>query len=606
VGHSRLKSLIAGFPEEPGIYKMFDLSNTLLYIGKAINLRKRVRSYFSKDHGNDLKTAALVSHIHHIETIVTISEKEALILENQLIKHFQPHYNINLKDDKTYPYIKITSNEAFPRILITRRKEKDGAEYFGPYPSLGSSKGLKKLLYHLFPLRDCTQRIDLTKKQPKCINLDLGTCIGPCIFKEKKAEYDDLVSSLKLMLKGKDKTLVRRLQKQMARQSKERDFENAAITRDKLKKVEALSTRQTVDTSLTHCLHILGAFQSSTAYYLIIHVVMEGKLLYQHGLYTNQTETLSLNEFITQSTLRFYQDPADHPNEILCAKEFKPELLELGTLLGTTAPKITVPIRGKKLQMVYQATRNAKLSALRLAKDAAIAGPTIDDAMESLKRNLSLKSLPSRIIGFDISHYYGNQIVASAVYFEEGKPKKAMYRQFKIKSLTGGKSNDPAAIYEVVLRRIERAARELEMLPELCLIDGGIAQVNAASDALRSLLLPAPITCVGLAKKQEELYLPGRNDPISLSRRDPGLQLLQRVRDEAHRFALRYQKQRRTSQTKESQLSSIAGIGPDKQDALYRAFKSVDKIKATSPQELAKIKGIGLNLAKKILDVLNA
>jgi excinuclease ABC subunit C len=593
-----LKEQLKSIPDDPGIYQFLDESDRIIYIGKAKNLKKRVSSYFlKKDPRFDIKTIVLAAQIRNIKTIVTQSENEALVLENQLIKHHQPKYNIALKDDKTYPYIRITTEDPFPRILITRQKisRSNGSTYFGPYPTIGSSKYLLRLLYELFPLRDCTQSISLTTKQPKCINLDIGKCIGPCVIKDSKPTYDTHVNELKLLLSGKNKALIKTLKLDMETAANSLQFEKAAQLRDRLQKIAKLSERQHVDIPSDKTYHVIASYDNEDFYYLLVQHIIEGKLLYQNGFFLDKKDVETEDTFIAQGLLNFYENPSTIPDEIICTARVSSHLD------GSFIP-IICPQKGQKHTLLDTALRNAKLATIKLSRDQVMlsgASRQVTDTLKQLQSDLSLKQLPIRIIGFDISHLQGEGIVASAVMFENGLPKKSQYRHFKIRSVEGT-SNDYESMYEVVLRKLSRLLLENDTMPHLLLIDGGKGQLAFAHQAIKELPLNEPPEIVSLAKRLEELYLPNQPVPIQLSKTNPGRLLLQRVRDEAHRFALRLQRKQRKTIFQETALDVIPGLGPKRVKSLYLKFKSIDKVKLATPEELSSIPGIGLDLATLI------
>lgn len=580
---------------------MLGADGIIIYIGKAKSLRNRLSSYFNTHPSKlDIKTALLVSKICDVETIVTNTEHEALVLENQLIKHFQPKFNINLKDDKNYPYIKV-SKGPFPRLQITRNRINDGSQYFGPYPSIGSSRHLLRLLYDLFPLRDCTQDITLTETQPKCLNLDIGRCIGPCIYKTIKPEYDELIRQLKLVLTGKNTTLLSSLQNEMKTLAQNKHYEKAALYRDRIKKLERLANRQTVDTStLPKLAHFIALEESDYFYYVLIQEFHSGKLLYQHGRYLSKEEPIEKLEFLSQSVAEFYSTHTA-PNKLFIEESIKPHVTQT---LGDQIAHYSSPARGDKSTVMKRCQENAKLAIIRLEKTHFESKFNNKKALQLLQDDLNLPATPIRIIGFDISHYYGQGIVASAVYFKDGKPHKDGYRHFKIKSLKEGKSNDVEAMYEVVLRRLHGAIERNEPLPNLILIDGGLTQLGACNDALKSLSLPHPIPTISLAKKLEEIYTDPKAPPIQLGKSHIGRHLLQQIRDESHRFALRLQRKNRQKTWLDSPLSKIPGLGKKRVDALYKKFRSLDKVKEASVSEIASVDRIGNALATTIHETL--
>jgi len=519
---------------------MKDSQGLILYIGKAKDLKKRVSSYFaSKQH--DLKTIILVSQIHTIHTIVTKSETEALILENQLIKQHLPKYNILLKDDKSYPYIALT-NEIFPRLIITRKNDDKSLKYFGPYPSIGSTKVLRRMLLDLFPIRDCRQPITLERQQPKCILMDIGKCVGPCVKKETFTEYQAVVKDLTDVLMGRDKDLIKKLQAEMLVCSENLHFEKAAMLRDKIGKIQLLTERQTVDINQKENYHVWGVAENPKRIYVIIQEIVAGKLLHQHGFFYDKQADIPNSDIIEQLAIQFQDKQHSIPNIILCPEDCC-EILR--TTLKNTPFKgeIITPKRGQKSGILDNAQKNAMLS---LSRSFKLDFEKRDDAdlLDHVQATLGLDHKPMICVGFDISHLQGKNIVASAVYFSDGKPLKSGYRRFIIRTVAV-LSNDPLSIREVVGRRLDLCEREHEPSPDLLVIDGGRAQLNFALSALAQRDLLGRIACVSLAKKQEEIYLPGQKEPLRLANNDPTRLYLQRIRDEAHRFALKFQRSKR-------------------------------------------------------------
>ncbi len=524
---------LKNIPINPGIYHMKDVQGFVLYVGKAKNLKKRVSSYFlTKNH--DLKTRMLVSQIAEIDVIVTKTEAEALILENQVIKQYKPKYNILLKDDKTYPYVKLT-NEVFPKIIVTRKKLKDNDYYFGPYPAIGSAKGLQRLLYDLFPLRDCKQKISRDKVEPKCILVDINKCLGPCIYKDINGEYDRLVQELKWLLSGKNKELLKSLNIQMKNFSNKLEFESAGRIRDRIQKIEQLGIRQSVDLNLNTNVQVWAMSETDDYVYVMVQEIIKGKLLFQHGFYQNKKDINALSDFIDRIVIDIVVLQQEAPRLLFCSSSLKETLSEKTGL--------SCPQRGKKRAVVETAEKNAKLALLRLIKTEN-ESVRDDDVVADMQAVLKLKKRPTTIIGFDISHLQGTHIVASAVMFKDGKPYKAGYRKFNIKSVEG-KSNDPESMREVVFRRLRLCEKDGEPYPDLLLIDGGRAQLNYSLSALSKKGVLGDMEIISLAKREEEIYTPHEKDTIRLPKHSRVLHLLQHVRDESHRFALKFQRSKR-------------------------------------------------------------
>ncbi len=523
---------------------MLDQGGKVLYVGKAKNLRKRVSTYFLNLAARDTKTRFLVSKINSIETLLTQTEEEALILERQLIQLYKPRYNIALKDDKNYPYIKIT-HEAFPKILVVRHRSSDKATYFGPYPSLGSTKQFLRFIHDLYPLRDCKQSIDTIKHQPKCIKLDLGKCLGPCVIKTIQPDYAQAIEELKLLLSGKNQSLISTLTHQMQTESHDKAYEKAAKTRDKLAKIQSLmQSPQRVQLDPTETFQVWIYAQNNTTHYALIQTFIEGKLLYQKGFYLHKQD-LTQEAFLQEAIFHF-STLQEHrkPGYILCDSAMFDAFKPLYSSLAFSQKKSHIPQRGPKKQVLDLAQKNALFSLERLSIENSDKPAFIKTLLEKTKETLGTNRLPNRIMGVDISHLQGTDIVGSVVYFKEGSPDKSLYRHMKIRTVQG-QSHDPLSIFEVVFRRLKRMIAEKETFPDLLLIDGGKGQLNFALKAMQELNLTDKISVISLAKREEEIFLPGRSESIKLGKEDPVLHLLQRVRDEAHRFAVTFQKTQR-------------------------------------------------------------
>jgi excinuclease ABC subunit C len=580
---------------------MSDTEGRILYVGKAKRLRDRLRQYFQTER-LDLKTRHLMANVAAIDTIVTQTENEALILESQLIKNYLPRYNILLKDDKHFPYIKITQ-DPFPRLLIVRQRESDGGRYFGPYPSIGSTKFLLRMLHDLFPLRDCKQAIPLTGRQPKCIKLDIGKCLGPCVFKEIKPQYDALVQQLILILSGKDRRFIAQLEADMRALAATQKYEQAAVLRDRLQKLQRLSTRQQVQLDDTATLHIWVHIRRQPAEtapfweYILVQTFVEGRLLYQSGFYWHEHEASNPSDFYASTVLSWYTEDREWPDILITDTPMSKVFTELqASGIVPAQTQVLRPQKGEKYHLCQHATENAELALKRTIRESQLQALPQSFQWEEFVRVLGLSKPPEWIFGFDISHLQGQDIVASAVAFRHGKPAKGSYRRFSIRSVVGT-SHDPASLYEAVLRRLQLAIEEEDMLPDLILIDGGKGQLRFALQALDDLGLRETIACVSLAKREEIVYRVGR-DPIRVSEY-PALRLLQHVRDESHRFALRFQRMKRRGVLR-SDLSTISGLGKQKIQLLYELFGSIQKIREADPGALEAVPGIGKIMAARI------
>lgn len=586
-------------PTSPGIYQMLDHSGNIIYIGKTKNLRKRVSSYFNRKPA-DIKTQLLVQKIDHIKTILTASENEAFILENQLIKQFQPKYNMMLKDDKNFPYIKITTNEPFPRIEFIRQKLKETtrhkSRYFGPFPSLGSIAKIKKTLQELFQIRMCTQPIHLTKPQKKCIYVDIHRCLGPCIHKNLKSRYDQNIEELILFLSGKRSKLLQKLTTEMNQKVNNLEFEQAILIRDRIQKLKMLTEKQTVCLSEEKNIHVWADAENDQYYYAIVLTILEGKLLSQRGFYIHKTECLNKN-FLLNCLLTCYENQKDITDLILCTKNFLEPLEELKKAIQSSKNlNYNFPQTGDKKRLLEMAINNAKFALNRILNLPSLSLETQESSLKELQNIFHFKTLPITIMGVDISHLSSENMVGATIVFQFAKPNKKDYRLFNIRSVQN-KNNDPQAIYETVLRSISQARTE-NRLPNLLLIDGGKAQLNFAYQALQELGL-TEIEILSLAKKNEEIYSLNKKKPIILQKNSIVLHLLQQIRDEAHRFVVSAQRKKRKQVFIKSQLYQIKGLGEKKISLLLKHFKTIDRIKNASPKELSKA-GISQNLATLI------
>ena len=584
-------------PTDAGVYQMLGKNGRILYIGKAKNLRYRVRSYFQKSAVLPLKTQLLVAQVVRIQTIATRSEYDALVLEQQLVRTHQPRFNVLLKDDKSYPFIQITQHEPFPRIRVTRERRNDGHLYFGPFASIGSTTYLVRLIHDLFPIRDCKQDIDLENRQPKCLKLDLGKCVGPCIYKDVKPAYDRMVTELKLLLSGRHTELVRNLEKTMAEYARSHAFEKAAKVRDQIQRLTRFRQRQLVNLPGMPDLHVWATASDERNHYVLVQQYVEGKLLYQQGYFVAREAFPVIWDFFVETYVGFYNAEVSKPDAILCEQLGYDVLNQIEGHPKSWGDLLIVPKIGEKAQVLQMAQKNARLALIRVNQQAEVHIPKPHINLAAIQSALGLSRLPRRVIGFDISHLGGQGIVASAVYFLDGKPFRGLYRIFHIRTVVG-QSDDVRSIREVVLRRMRHVIDDGESMPDLLLIDGGPIQRDFAMDALRELALDGKLDTIGLAKKEEILWT--TRGPVALKHHDPGLQFFQRIRDEAHRFANRHQQKRRFHSLS-SVLSELKGMGPKRVQKLYHTYHSVAQMRQVAPAEMAKAIGIPLRLAEEVI-----
>ena len=580
-------------PENPGCYLMKNAEGTVIYVGKAKNLKRRVNSYFLPNR--NAKTAALVEKIVNIEYVITGNEYEALVLENNLIKKYNPHYNILLKDGKSYPLIRIT-NEDYPRVFKTRRVIKDGSLYYGPYPDGKRLDMYLETVEDTYPLRLC-QGV-LKKKSTPCLYYHMKKCSGPCIGAISKEEYGEYIKEVKDFLSGDDSSLSRKVKKEMLEASKKLDFETAAKKRDLLEALSVMQSNQGVDDMDTSEDSRDYAAIEMRAYLCTVSIMqfrdgrLIGKAMYRAECLGDETETLL--SFLIQ----YYSDGDTLPHELYVSHDIDAELLskffkeELGKPL-----KVEIPKDGKHYRILRLAGENATRDVEKRLK-------SVDNtpALERLKEITNIDTLPSLIEGFDIAQLSGKYTVASLIVFRDGNPSNKEYRHFSMKSLEENEINDFQSIHEAVFRRYKRQRGEKAQLPDLLMVDGGIGQVNAAIAALDELGLSFPV--VGLAEKHEEIVFPD-NTSLLLDHSDPGLRVLIALRDECHRFATSFNQRMRSKDASFKLLESIDGVGPERSKRIMQTYQSVEAILSLTPEELAKGAKIPLPVAERVLRKLN-
>jgi len=567
-------------PNKPGVYIMRDDTDTIIYIGKAKNLVKRVKSYF-REKLDRPKTQILMSHFDSLEYIVTNSEKEALILEATLIKKHRPRYNVQLKDDKRYPYVKITS-ESFPRLVITRNVTKDGI-YFGPFTDVGSVKQTVKFLKSLFKIRTCRNM------DGPCLNAQIDLCYAPCDGKISEKEYSEIINKIDLFFQGKYSTIVKNLKGEMAEAAKNEKYEKAAVIRDQIASIEEIMEKQfvdLVDDDLDQ--DVIAIAPSKNEVVVIIMPIRNGKIVGRDDFLMSGSQYDSSSEVLFAFIQQYYGYNRHIPKQILLDEDIdEKELLEdwLSDLRGNKV-HIKVPQKGVKLRLVKMARKNAEIIQHQKKK--------MENALIELKKYLKLENLPRVIEGYDISNISGKFAVGSKVSFKDGKPNKKMYKHFKME--TPG-PNDFAMMEELLTRRLKMVDRDPE--PDLIVIDGGKGQLGMACGVLDKLDL-AHIPIIGLAKEFEEIYVPNTKRPIIIPKNNKALHLLQQVRDESHRFAITYHRKLRSKNIQASSLDDIAGVGKKRKVALLKEFGTLENIKNASIEDLAKIKGMNQKTAENV------
>jgi excinuclease ABC subunit C len=588
-----LKSKLEGVPALPGIYQFIDENGKVIYIGKAKNLRNRVRSYFHSSVDSP-KTQAMVNKVRDFQLIITDSEIEALVLENNLIKDIKPRYNVNLKDDKSFPYIRVT-NEPYPQIYSTRRIVKDGSKYFGPYTSVKNMKASLRMINRIFKIRSCKFFIDddfiKEKKNKVCLDYHIRKCDGPCEGLVSEVEYNDMVDEVVKVLKGKTDDLIKELNIKMNAASQKFEFEKAAEIRDKIDNLKIYSDRQKVVSNDFGDRDIISAAIEGKDVASTILNIRSGRLVGKKQLKLSAEINDEMSE-IYYSILKFYYtEYVEIPKEIVLESEPK-DKISLITWLSTNLKhkvKIIIPKRkSEALSLVKMCKQNAILQLKDLQLQKMKREGNIPYVLSALKRDLHLRNTPNRIECFDISNLQGTDTVASLVVFENGKPKKSLYRKFVIKDVDG--PDDFASMREVILRRYKRLTDDGERIPDLIMVDGGKGQLSSAVKILDDLKIKN-YEIIGLAKRLEEVFLPGISAAQTIPKTSSSLKLLQQIRDEAHRFAITFHRDRRDKRTLTSELLDINGIGKKATETLLREIKSLEKIKNTSVAELEKFVG---------------
>ncbi|MFC2066680.1 excinuclease ABC subunit UvrC [Chloroflexota bacterium] len=594
-------------PNSPGVYLLKDTGGDILYVGKAANLHHRVRSYFGTGKKLSPKLQRLAATVAELDFFVTTSEQDALILELNLIKRYHPRYNVSLKDDKTFPYLKIDTNEVWPRVCVTRRLEQDGGRYFGPFASAKSVRQTLKVVKGIFPFRTCSKAI--TDTYPRaCLEYHLGRCIAPCIGAVNRQEYAEVIKEVILFLEGKQEKVVQELEARMNKAAETLDFEKAALFRDQIQAIHKVIEGQRIATVVKGEQDIVAFAQDRDMAYVQIFFIRNNKLTGRESFVLQGTGYEEPPQIMTSFIKQFYASSPYIPPLLLLQHPVEDMAVIKDWLQSKRGARveIQVPQRGNKRQLMNTVAENAK-QGLEQLKIKQLATPkALDAALAVVEKELQLKGLPLRMEGYDISNIQGKAAVGSMVVFEKGRPKPAHYRRFRIKTVSG--ADDYAMLREVLRRRFKHLGRETSApnswatLPDLVLIDGGKGQLNTALSAMAEAGSSVPIA--SLAKENEEIFIPRRAEPVVLPRSSPGLQLLQRLRDEAHRFALDYHTKVHKRGTFTSALDAIPGIGPRRKRALLRQFGSVQAIREAPVDALAATRGMTASQARKLKEYL--
>ncbi len=595
-------------PEGPGVYLLRDAAGTILYVGKAANLRHRVRSYFGAAQKLSPKLLRMVSRVADIDFYVTSSEQEALILELNLIKRYHPRYNVRLKDDKTFPYFKINLKEEWPRVHITRRLEPDGSRYFGPFASAKSVRQTLKVLKGIFPFRYCTRTITGTDSRA-CLEYHMGRCVGPCIGVVSREEYADVIKEVIMFLEGKQDRVVRNLKDKMDRAAEALEFEKATLYRDQIQAIDRVVEGQKIAAAVSGEQDVIAFSQDGDQAYVQVFFIRNDKLTGRESFVMQGTQQEEPRQVMTGFIKQFYSSSPNIPPRLLLQYPVEDMAVLKEWLQSRRGGRvdIQVPRRGRRKHLVDIVAENAR-QGLEQLKIRQIATPKeLEAAIDEIERELKLPRSPLRMEAYDISNIQGKAAVGSMAVFEKGKSKPAHYRRFRIKTVPG--ADDYAMLQEVLRRRFRHIGREASLpdawaiVPDLVLIDGGKGQLNVALSAMGELGVTS-VPVASLAKENEEIYVPGRFKPIVLPRSSPGLRLLQRLRDEAHRFALGYYHKVHRRESFVSAFDGIPGIGPKRKRALLKKFGSVSAIREASVEEMAAASGMTEKLARKVKELL--
>lgn len=611
-----IEETLKTIPSRPGVYIFKDRQGKVIYVGKAKSLKNRVRSYFISSN-NSVKNEAIRNKLNDIEYIVTDTEVEALILECNLIKRHRPRYNVLLKDDKNYPYIKVTTDERFPRILIVRKMKNDKAKYFGPYTDMGAVKDTVKLIRRIFPVRNCKKSLEKVPLQEReCLNYHIKRCGGPCQGYIDEERYNSHIKDVIMFLNGRYDVLENRLVSEMEKAAEIQDFERAAELRDQVLAVQKMMEQQKIVSSEMIDQDVIGCAGDDSNMCAAVFFVRKGKLVGKETFFLTGTGTHELKDILGSFVKQFYASTTFIPREIILQDEIE-DMELIGEWLSEkkgSRVNIKTPRRGEKRKLLEMVIQNARINLEHRISSIEKEREKNNIALEELKNWLDLDDIPYRIEAFDISNIQGHEPVASMVVFEGGEPKNRDYRRFKIKTVSG--PDDFASIKEVVYRRFKRGLEERIFLkeqgindkegkfstfPDLILIDGGKGQLNAAEESLKELGLKY-IPAIGIAKEFEHIFLPGKSGPLILPSNSPALHLIQRIRDEAHRFAVTFHRDLRGKRNLKSILDEIPGIGKVRKKALLKAFGSVKRIREASIEELKKVKGMNKKTAETVYE----
>lgn len=610
----KIKGILATLPDKPGCYLMKDEDGSIIYVGKAINLKNRVRSYFQQSSDHTYKTRQMVRKIRDIEWIVVASELEALILEMNLIKLHRPFYNVRLKDDKRYPYIKVHWADPFPKLSVTRNMVNDGSRYFGPYTSVWAVHQTLDILRKIFPYLTCAREIT-GRDERACLYYDIKLCSAPCIGAVNKEEYRQMIDDLCRFLEGRTDPITNRLKESMAKASDNLDYEKAAVYRDQIQAIEKVVERQKIISDDRQDSDVIAMARSKGEACVQVFFIRSGKLIGREYFILEGTEAEENSEILEEFIKQFYSQAAHIPNKVMLPEEVEEARIIkewLNTRRGGEKVQLTVPKRGQGKELVQMAAVNARETLKSLEIRWKADKDRQHQALSEIQAVLGMSEPPNRIECYDISNTQGTASVGSMVVFEQGIPAKKNYRRFNIRTVN--QPNDFASMREVLKRRFSRYITEQQekdqpgykpdlgfsMLPDLLIVDGGKGQLRQAIDVIEEFGLQGQFAIVGQAKQEEELFLPGRSDSVRLDDHSQGFYLVQRIRDEAHRFAITAHRNQRGKIGLVSRLDAIPGVGPARRKELINRFGSIDGILAASIEEISQIRGVSAEMAQAI------
>jgi len=598
---SLLEDKLASLPAQPGVYLMKDEAGTVLYVGKAISLRSRVRSYFQASADHPIKTKALVSKLADFDYIITATEKEALILESNLIKKHKPRYNVNLKDDKHFLYLKFTIKEDYPRLIFVRRVEKDDALYFGPYASASAVRETLQIINRLFPIRKCSQLILKNRTRP-CIHFQLKQCVAPCCQEIDREEYNKTVKKVLLLLRGQDRELIPQLTAEMNEESKNLNFERAALIRDEIKAIEKTLEKQKIVSTRFIDQDVISYVRKDLRIEVFILFIRQGRMVGNQSFSFRKVE-LDDEEVISSFITQFYREGKYIPDEVIIPLRLEKQKLIEEYFAEKKGKKVDLIFsqRGDRKDLLTMAFENARFMLEHRDSQAEIVHRTL----KKIKESFRLQKYPRIIECFDISNLFGKEAAGSMVRFEEGEPINQKYRHYKIRTVE--QADDYRMMHEIIKRRLERGLEEKD-LPDLIIVDGGKGQLQVARQAMKELGIAHDIDAIGLAKGRfqdfakgpEKVFLPDRKDPLILPKHSSALHLFQRIRDEAHRFAITFHRKLRAKKQTASPLDDIPGVGPKKKKNLLIHFGSLKEIEKAGVEELLQAPSISRKDAKNI------